>query len=127
MVENRPYVPPDPGTIRIANSIAFPLYHLADCLEQIENGAVFSGVPLMHFRDSNRTCRAINIGLAISESVIGTVLSRGKPDGFKGKLVRAGGLLMFAHAAVQAKGAFEKSRRQVKLDSKTVISKQDLR
>lgn len=126
MVENRPYVPPDPRTIRIANSIAFPLYHLADCLKQIEKGAVFSGVPLMHFKESNRTCRNINIATAISGSVIGATLSRGKPDGFKGKLVRAGGFLVLTHAAVQVKGAIEKSLRQRRLDSRDSIGKQDL-
>ncbi len=127
MVENPSFVVPrDSIGIGAANSIAFPLHHLTDCLEQVDSGTVFSGLPLEHFRNSNRACRNINIAAAISGSVIGTTLVIGKQGGFKGKLVKTSGLLVLAHAVSQVKRAREKSRRQALLDSRETVGKQDL-
>jgi len=129
MIENgelRARIPADPIEISIPNSIIFPLQHLDDCLSGLEDGAHFSGEALKNFRDSNRFCRGINVAVSVTETAIGFNMLRSKTDGFKGKLSKVGGVLILAHAAVQAKGAFEKSLRQVKLDSKEIISKKDL-
>ena len=120
-IELRPHVPPDPIEIRIPNSILFPLQHLEDCLGGLKEGVVFSGIALKYFRESNRTCQRINTAASVVEGVIATTMLRGK-----GKLSKAVGLSILAHAGAQAKGAVEKSIRQVKLDSKDSIGKEDL-
>ncbi len=124
MVENyesKPHIPPDPIAIGLANSIFFPLHNLDDCLSELKEGVVFSGVTLKNFRESNRACLRINTTTSIAGGVIAANMLRGK-----GELSKACGLLILAYAAVQAKRGREKSRRQISLDSKDSISSQDL-
>lgn len=127
MVENRLNIPRDPIEIRIPNAFIFPLQNLQLCLEQIEAGVVFEGVPLDNFRGSNRACRTINIAAAAFSGVVAARMLSVNIDGLKGKIFKTAGLVAFAHAASQAAGAYDKSLRQVKLDSKETICKQDLK
>ncbi len=126
MVENRIGLPKAPIEERIVNSLVFPLQHLESCIEQLRDGAVITGEALEHLRQSNRVCRSINIGVAVSGRIIGTALVRSTTDGVKGKLLRASGVLILEHAANQAKAADEKLRMQGVLNSKDSISKHDL-